>query len=106
VSFAGYPRRTARAHPARSPTTTALPMLPLGAATGCDQFLVIPMNLDTTADDLILTCVECDQAFIFTAGEAAYFDARSLHQPRRCKSCRQLAAARRENAGLTLRYRP
>jgi hypothetical protein len=81
-------------------------MLPLGAATGCDQCLVIPMNIATTADDLDLLCCECDQLFIFSAGERAYFAAHGLRQPRRCKPCRQLATARRENAGLTLRYRP
>jgi hypothetical protein len=64
------------------------------------------MNLDTSGDDKHLTCCDCDDPFVFTAGEAAYFAARLLHQPRRCKPCRQLAAARRENAGLTLRYRP
>jgi ornithine cyclodeaminase/alanine dehydrogenase-like protein (mu-crystallin family) len=56
------------------------------------------MNLDTTADDLNLLCCDCDEMFVFSAGEQAYFAARLLHQPRRCRPCRVSKRQEREAA--------
>ena len=35
-----------------------------------------------------LTCCDCGDSFIFTAGEQRYFAKNGLHIPRRCKPCR------------------
>lgn len=35
-----------------------------------------------------LTCLDCKQDFIFTDGEAAFYAARGLIAPKRCKDCR------------------
>ncbi|MFC1965709.1 zinc-ribbon domain containing protein [Chloroflexota bacterium] len=40
--------------------------------------------------DEILHCCDCQQSFVFTAGEQAYFTSKGLSEPRRCKSCRDL----------------
>ncbi|HLI27771.1 MAG TPA: zinc-ribbon domain containing protein [Chloroflexota bacterium] len=49
--------------------------------------------------DKQLTCRECGRAFVFTAGEQAFFAEKGLvHQPQRCPECR--AARRRERLGL------
>lgn len=41
-----------------------------------------------------LTCIECQNVFVFEAGEKRYFAARNYSRPRRCASCR--AATKRE----------
>jgi CxxC-x17-CxxC domain-containing protein len=41
-------------------------------------------------EDKALTCVQCNQEFVFTAGEQQFFVERELNSPpKRCKSCRQ-----------------
>ncbi|MCC6627907.1 MAG: zinc-ribbon domain containing protein [Chloroflexi bacterium] len=40
--------------------------------------------------DQTLTCRDCGQEFVWTAGEQAFYQTRGLtNQPRRCPSCRQ-----------------
>ncbi len=39
--------------------------------------------------DNLLTCSDCGQEFVFTAGEQQFFQERGYSQPRRCKPCRQ-----------------
>jgi len=39
--------------------------------------------------DLLLTCSDCGQEFVFTAGEQQFFEQRGYSSPRRCKPCRQ-----------------
>jgi len=39
--------------------------------------------------DVELECSECQQKFIFTAGEQKFFMERSLAKPHRCPACRQ-----------------
>ena len=47
--------------------------------------------------DKTLTCKDCGQEFIWTAGEQEFYQSRGLmNQPGRCPSCR---AARRANSG-------
>ncbi len=47
--------------------------------------------------DKTLTCKDCGQEFIWTAGEQEFYQTRGLqNQPGRCPSCR---AARRSNSG-------
>lgn len=40
-------------------------------------------------EDINLTCCDCGEHFIFTAGEQRYFEERGLSAPKRCKACRQ-----------------
>jgi CxxC-x17-CxxC domain-containing protein len=43
-------------------------------------------------EDRTLTCRECGEAFIFSAGEQQFFASKGLqHDPQRCPSCRALA---------------
>lgn len=39
--------------------------------------------------DMLLTCSDCGQEFVFTAGEQQFFQERGYSSPRRCKPCRQ-----------------
>ena len=48
-------------------------------------------------EDKTLTCVECQEGFLFTAGEQEFYAQRGLtNEPKRCPSCRQ---ARRSSRG-------
>ena len=42
-----------------------------------------------SGSDLVLTCSDCGQEFVFTAGEQQFFQERGYSSPRRCKPCRQ-----------------
>ncbi len=47
--------------------------------------------------DKTLTCRDCGEEFLFTAGEQEFYQEKGFqHQPSRCPSCR---AARRQNQG-------
>ena len=47
--------------------------------------------------DITLTCKDCSQPFVFTAGEQEFYQQRGLmNQPGRCQSCR---GARRASGG-------
>ncbi len=47
--------------------------------------------------DITLTCKDCAQPFVFTAGEQEFYQQRGLlNQPGRCQSCR---GARRSGGG-------
>lgn len=40
-------------------------------------------------EDKTIICVECNQPFIFTAGEQAFFNDKGLqNEPKRCKPCK------------------
>jgi CxxC-x17-CxxC domain-containing protein len=43
--------------------------------------------------DQTLTCRECRQEFVFTAGEQAFYEERGYTAPQRCASCRQARKA-------------
>lgn len=47
--------------------------------------------MDTTFQDKSLTCREnnCQQPFLWTAGEQSFFAERQFSPPTRCKACRQ-----------------
>ena len=48
-------------------------------------------------EDKNLTCRDCSNTFVFTAGEQEFYQARGLlHEPTRCPNCR---AARRSQRG-------
>lgn len=40
--------------------------------------------------DKTLTCVDCNQAWVFGAGEQFFFQNKGLHTPLRCPACRKL----------------
>ena len=53
------------------------------------------MNQDRT-----LTCRDCSEEFIFSAGEQAFFQSKGLtNDPQRCPSCRAVAKRARANEG-------
>ena len=39
--------------------------------------------------DKEIKCSECGEPFIWTAGEQRFYDKNGLHQPKRCKPCRE-----------------
>ena len=51
--------------------------------------------------DRTLTCLDCGQPFIFTAGEQEFYDRKGFREePKRCKPCRETRKARK-NDNLT-----
>jgi CxxC-x17-CxxC domain-containing protein len=42
-----------------------------------------------SGSDLLLTCSDCGQEFVFTAGEQQFYQEHGYSSPRRCKPCRQ-----------------
>jgi CxxC-x17-CxxC domain-containing protein len=50
--------------------------------------------------DKSITCVDCGEEFLFTAGEQAFYRERGLpNEPTRCKRCREARKAQREGGG-------
>lgn len=53
-----------------------------------------------TGGDKSITCVDCGEEFLFTAGEQAFYRERGLtNQPTRCKRCRDARKANRPEGG-------
>lgn len=51
-------------------------------------------------EDKTLTCVDCGQTFVFTAGEQEFFAQKGFQNaPKRCKSCKALKRAAATGAG-------
>jgi hypothetical protein len=51
-------------------------------------------------EDQARTCVDCEQEFIWTAGEQDFFHEKGFADPpKRCKECRQARKADREQRG-------
>lgn len=50
-------------------------------------------------NDQEITCKDCQQSFIFTAGEAKFFADRQFTTPARCKPCRDQRKAKKESEG-------
>ncbi len=50
--------------------------------------------------DRPLTCIDCKQEFIFTAGEQEFYERKGFREiPKRCKPCREARKARRVDGG-------
>lgn len=49
------------------------------------------------AQDKELTCKDCGQSFTFTAGEQEFFQTRGFSEPVRCKSCRDIRKAQKND---------
>lgn len=47
-----------------------------------------------------LTCCDCGQPFIFSAGEQAFFWSKGLSQPKRCPACRERRKATLVSEGV------
>jgi CxxC-x17-CxxC domain-containing protein len=48
-------------------------------------------------EDITLHCIECGEAFVFTAGEQAFYsDKGLLNEPKRCPECRNRRRQERE----------
>ena len=53
-----------------------------------------------STEDKSITCVDCGEEFLFTAGEQAFYRERGLtNEPTRCKSCREKRKAIRGGPG-------
>ena len=47
--------------------------------------------------DRQLTCMDCGQSFVFTAGEQDFYDRKGFkEEPKRCKNCREARKTRRQ----------
>lgn len=44
-------------------------------------------QIKQTFQDRTLSCVDCGESFVWTAGNQAFYRSKSLSQPRRCPSC-------------------
>ena len=50
--------------------------------------------------DRSITCIDCHQDFVFTAGEQEFYDRKGFKEmPKRCKPCREARKSRREGGG-------
>ena len=49
--------------------------------------------------DKTLTCIDCNQEFMFTASEQQFYADRQFSEPRRCASCRAAKKAARGDSG-------
>ncbi|MER3484783.1 MAG: zinc-binding protein [Chloroflexota bacterium] len=49
--------------------------------------------------DRTLTCRDCGQPFVFTAGEQAFYQERGFSDPQRCPTCRARRKAERATSG-------
>lgn len=50
-------------------------------------------------EDRQMTCVDCNQPFLFEAGEQAFFAERDLSPPKRCTTCRRKRREQRDTEG-------
>lgn len=56
--------------------------------------------------DKEIVCCQCNQPFIFSAGEQEYFAGRSLsHEPKRCQNCRVLERLRRSGKSANAAFK-
>jgi len=49
--------------------------------------------------DRTITCRDCGQPFVFTAGEQAFYQERGFSEPQRCPACRAERKSQRNAAG-------
>jgi CxxC-x17-CxxC domain-containing protein len=45
--------------------------------------------IELVYQDIDLTCVECNQNFVFTAADQEFHAARGYQNPKRCQTCRE-----------------
>lgn len=57
-----------------------------------------------SGEDKSITCVDCGEEFLFTAGEQAFYRERGLtNEPTRCRRCRDARKAQRTEGGGSMR---
>lgn len=56
-------------------------------------------KVQTKMSDRTLTCRDCGNEFVFTAGEQDFYTSRGFSEPQRCPSCRQQRKAQRNGGG-------
>lgn len=50
-----------------------------------------------TGEDETLSCVDCAQPFVFTAGEQDFYNSKGfVDRPKRCKACRAIRKAKKD----------
>jgi CxxC-x17-CxxC domain-containing protein len=49
--------------------------------------------------DRTLTCRDCGQEFVFTAGEQEFYQQRGFSEPQRCRTCRDAKKSQRGTGG-------
>jgi hypothetical protein len=52
------------------------------------------------SQDKEIKCKDCNQNFIFTAGEQEFFQSRGFTEPIRCKSCREIRKSQKNDGGF------
>ena len=50
--------------------------------------------------DKEIVCKACHNPFVFTDGEQAFYEEKGLHEPKRCKGCRNAQKRGEPNAPL------
>lgn len=57
--------------------------------------------------DRQITCLDCGQPFVFTAGEQEFYSRKGFkEEPKRCKPCREQRKVRRDSGGFSSSPRP
>ncbi|MCL5102929.1 MAG: zinc-ribbon domain-containing protein [Armatimonadetes bacterium] len=51
--------------------------------------------------DKEITCKDCGQKFVFTAGEQEFFQSRGFSEPIRCKPCRDVRKSEKSDSGFS-----
>jgi DNA replicative helicase MCM subunit Mcm2 (Cdc46/Mcm family) len=69
-----------------------------------DVKILIKNKKELNMEDKTLTCQDCGEEFIFTAGEQEFFEEKGFDEPRRCKECRDKKKAEKRGRGSFRRY--
>ena len=51
----------------------------------------------STQTDKHITCMDCGTSFVFSASDQAFYQEKGFSEPRRCRSCREVAKAYRND---------
>ncbi len=70
------------------------------ALTDCTSKYIYSGDSETVQDK-ILTCRDCGQEFVFTAGEQEFYAEKGFGEPGRCSSCRAARKAGRGEGGYS-----
>ena len=57
------------------------------------------------SEDKEITCKDCNQSFVFTAGEQDFFQERGFSEPIRCKPCRDVRKSQKSDSGFGGNFR-
>jgi len=48
------------------------------------------MQREIVFKDKVIKCRDCEESFVFTAGEQSYYWSKGLRETKRCPACREL----------------